>query len=111
MCPPRHFIPPASLTPGGDVSQLMEDLIDVTDWHSLGTHLGLESRQFDVIEPEIPAGVGAVQRRKRRVLDTWMKGKTGDPSWRDIVSALMKMGEYRVASDMRRKYSGSMPGT
>ena len=89
----------------------MEDLAEVTDWHSLGLKLGLRPSQLDKIVQEVPPGDGFVERVKSRVLDMWMRGKTDTPSWRDVVTALHKMGDMRTADRMREKHSGSMEAT
>ena len=101
---------PPTVQPGVSVPQLVADLAEVSDWHGLGLSLGLKTSVLSEIERNIQLGSGASKRRVCEVLDTWMKGKTGDPSCRDVVSALEKMGEHSIANEMRRKYSGSVPG-
>ena len=81
------------------VGDLSFELKTVTDWHQLGTHLGLQTDELKQIELDYQGN----ERRKKEMLDLWLRRKP-DASWKDVVSALQQMEENRVAKSIRQNY-------
>ena len=81
------------------VGELSSELQEVTDWHRLGINLGLQVHELKVIERDFQGN----ERRKEEMLDLWLR-RNPDAGWRDVVSALQRMGENRVAERMRQNY-------
>ena len=81
------------------VGDLSFELKTVTDWHKLGTHLGLQMDELKQIELDYQGN----ERRKKEMLDLWLRQKP-DAGWRDVVSALKKMEENAVAERIRQNY-------
>ena len=82
-----------------DLKQLLTACKNVSDWHSLGLHLGLRKSQLRSIELE--------HRHRMRifltVFDVWLKSSPS-ASWSDLTTALRAMGEDRIASDTEATY-------
>ena len=81
------------------VGDLSSELKTVTDWHTLGIHLGLQTYELMQIERDHHGN----ERQKQEMLDLWLRRKP-DAGWRDVVSALEEMEENRVAESIRRNY-------
>ena len=81
------------------VEDLSSELKAVTDWHQLGSCLGLPTHELKQIERDYQGN----ERRKQEMLDLWLRRKP-DAGWRDVVSALRKMEENAVAERIRQKY-------
>ena len=68
-------------------------LSEVVDWESFGINLGIEMHKLD----EIKAMCGGdLVMCKNRMYDTWLRRCT-NASWRDVLQALEKIGEMKVA--------------
>ena len=81
------------------VGDLSFELKTVTDWHQLGTCLGLQTDELKQIELDYQGN----ERRKKEMLDLWLRRKP-NAGWRDVVSALKKMEENAVAERIRQNY-------
>ena len=83
------------------VSQLLIACKSVTDWHTLGIHLGLTTSQLDNIHQTYHAN--GVDRLKTAMFDAWLKSCAS--SWDNLITALKAMGEHTVASNIEAVYS------
>ena len=84
-----------------DILILMNELIAVTNWRTLGSNLNIVESTLDVVEQEN----SKTELRKRDVLKRWLKLKP-KAAWKDVVSALRHMEENRVANSIEKKYCG-----
>ena len=82
---------------------LLKELKLVTDWHSLGINLDLQSHHLKIIQRNFG---GDDQRCKAEMLACWLQSVTA-PTWEAVVEALDQMDECQVASKIRRNYSTS----
>ena len=74
----------------------------VTDWYTLGIHLGLTTSQLDNIR--VTYHVYGLNNLKSKMFDVWLKSSS-NASWADLITALKAMGEHRVASEVGAFYS------
>ena len=79
--------------------------IDYTKWKRLGICLGL---RYNTLE-SIKADYGSVESCLLECMAAWLKGKDevrdkGGPSWSSLATALDKIGENKIASNIRAKY-------
>ena len=89
--------------------ELFEELNGVTaNWRLLGMYLSLPRKTLDIVERDNP-DVGS---RMAGMLSHWLK-KTPNASWQDVVEALRKMDENRMALGIEKKYCKEVrtPGT
>ena len=87
----------------------IDDLFDVkmtlknlNDWQSLGLALGLLYPTLERIEEEQR---GAIEKCKTKMIAAWLQQqdnvcKNGDPSWVVLRTALEKIGERQLASEL-----------
>ena len=80
------------------VDLLLQELKNV-EWDTLGTHLGLSQSEIKDIERD-HQNTG---RRRIMMFDLWLR-KEENPSWVNIIAALVEMSETRLASQLRKKY-------
>ena len=80
------------------VDLLLQELKNV-DWDVLGTYLGLSQSAIGEIERDHQS----TGRRRIVMLDMWLR-KEENPSWVKIISALEKIPETRLVSQLRKKY-------
>ena len=80
----------------------LAELIDipVLDWFTLGLKLGLSSYNLDTIQEDYPRGNKAC---KRVMFHQWLK-RDVDSSYKKLIYALEEMGEFKIASDLRKQY-------
>ena len=81
---------------------MKEVLKNVNDWHSLGLQLGLLYPTLEKIEND---NRGLVERCKTKMIAAWLKQEdnvtqTGVPSWSMLQTALRRIGEINVASQI-----------
>ena len=76
------------------------ELKTVTEWHELGMYLGVHLYELDRIEEECSTNI---KRRLQQTLSLWLQRKP-NASWLDVVNALRKMGQNRVAESILQKY-------
>ena len=70
------------------------------EWDTLGTHLGLSQSEIKDIERD-HQNTG---RRRIMMFDLWLR-KEENPSWVNIIAALVEMSETRLASQLRKNTS------
>ena len=102
---------PASTTPTTETQDallqtLSVELKDVTDWHALGVHLKVPTRELKAIEVNYPQDV---QRRKLETLKVWLKREDNNlfNLWKKIVEALRLMDENVIAKYLADIYKVS----
>ena len=82
-----------------DEGKLYCELETVTEWHELGMYLGVRLYELDRIEKECSTNT----RRLQRTLRLWLQ-RAQNASWVDVVSALQRMRQNRVAESIIQKY-------
>ena len=85
-----------------DAGKLSHELIEVVDWYQLGLNLCLPKHDLDKIQQNYHLGNN---RQRLEMLDLWLR-RTPNAARGDVVSALEKMGENRIAENMRLKDKG-----
>ena len=83
-----------------DIANLLEVLAEVTDWYSLGIHLGLKPYQLNIIEKNYP---GDNERQKSEMLSLCGSSVVNKFDWREIIVALTKMKKFRIARQIAYK--------
>ena len=92
--------PPAANLSPRDLGQLTDKLNEVTDPHTLGIKLGIESSAVTRILQD--AG-STTERQKSGILDHWLKNDL-NASWPTLVKALEKMDHKRLAERLEKTY-------
>ena len=82
-----------------DLTNLMDELRDVTDWQKLGLHLKIRQAVLE----EVEMNERDVAKIKRTMLIRWLKSNP-DAAWEDVVTALKCMDENRTAKIIEDKY-------
>ena len=82
-----------------DISKLVYELRDVTEFRTLGLYLGLKPAVLDVVEQEN----STVADKKSGMFSRWLQSNT-KAAWEDVVSALKKMENYCVAERIMMEY-------
>ena len=72
----------------------------VGDWYRLGLTLNLESDDLDIIEEDHR---GEKRKQTRKMFQLWL-GTQPDPSYEQLIKALRKVGDERVANSLCNKY-------
>ena len=85
-----------------NVKNLSSELTTITNWYQLGLNLNLQTHELDKIQQD-HAHQG-IDRQMLVMLGLWLR-RTTNPTWEDVVSALQKMGENRVAENVRQKHN------
>ena len=80
-------------------ANLLEREINVSNWDTLGTHLGLSQDEIKEIELDHQT----TERRRVEMFDKWLKEEE-NPSWEKVIDALDCMSEKNLASQLRNKY-------
>ena len=76
-------------------------LIEVLDWHILGTKLDLPVHILEKIR--IDYSVYGTDRQKQEMINKWLAYDT-KASWSKLASALGKMGNHTLAKKIQDKY-------
>ena len=76
-------------------------LIKVTEWYELGLQLGVEDVELEEIKKKNPGNLKACRRNMFRA---WLR-ITPNPSYQQLVEALMAMGEAKEADLLCKKCS------
>ena len=82
------------------LAQLTKDLHEVSDWFSLGLHLGVPPAKLYDIKHDLT--LRSTQELRTEMLSVWMK-KSG-ASWPRVVTALMVIGREALAHKIALKY-------
>ena len=85
-----------------DLIKLIDELKDVTDWHTLGLRLKIKPSILEEVEMNNRDVTGM----KRAMLKRWLRS-TPQAAWDDVVSALRMMDEERAAKAIEDKYCGT----
>lgn len=86
------------------MQSLIAELTTVTDWHSLGLHLGVPGHRLRNIEQDFQS----TERRKAEVLQYWLKICPHEKkSWQTIVAVLKAMDYENLAKKLKRKYANN----
>ena len=72
----------------------------VGDWYRLGLTLNLESDDLDIIEEDHR---GEKRKQTRKMFQLWLETQP-DPSYEQLIKALRKVGDERVANSLCSKY-------
>ena len=86
---------------------LVDAVRNVSDWHSLGSHLDLTMSKLKQLQ-SIHHAHGE-ERIKAEMFDVWLKS-CPDASWDKLVTALNEIGEKRVANKVESRYCKQLPG-
>lgn len=81
------------------LKDLSNELVKVTDWHTLGIKLEVEDHELKVIQERYHDPL----RRKHEVLSRWLH-KGHNCTWRKVVEVLIQMGELVIADVIKLKY-------
>ena len=84
---------------GTDLSQLCEEVKNISDWYSLGLYLEIPESELKTIEANYPK----VERRNQEVCATFIRSNP-KASWKLIIQALNKMDENCLAGEIHEKY-------
>ena len=84
-----------------DTATLCNELVSVSDWHTLGLYLGVQDYELDQIERSCSAE--GCRRWKQETFSLWLK-RTPSASWGDVVGALRRMRENTEAERIELKY-------
>ena len=76
-------------------------LIKVSEWYELGLQLGVEDAELEEIEKN---NRGDLKACRRNMFRAWLR-ITPDPSYQQLVEALMAVGEGKEADLLCKKYS------
>ena len=75
-------------------------LIKVTEWYELGLQLGVEDAELEVIEKD---NRGDLKACRRNMFRAWLR-ITPNPSYQQLVEALVAVGEAKAADFLCKKY-------
>lgn len=84
---------------------LYSELTDVYDWYTLGLNLGVQETELQHIQRSY--STEGSRRWKQETISLWLR-QTPGASWENVVKALQKMGENKVAEKIELKY---IPGS
>ena len=80
----------------------IEDLIDdvkTTQWYRLGLELEISQKEMDIIDEDCKRDT---KEALKKTFKQWLK--TEEPTWRQIIAALRKIGENNCARELEQKY-------
>ena len=80
----------------------MRELSQVPQWDVLGTYLGLDESEIEVIECDHHD----TARRRLVMLSKWLE-KDVDASWEKLIGSLESMSQIRLANQLKEKYCTS----
>ena len=87
-----------SLNSAPTVSDIVEELSEITDPHRLGMHLGLKEEDLKKIETDHPA----TERRKSEIIYHWKRNQFKPYSWKALADAVEKMGGHAILVEKLR---------
>lgn len=82
------------------LANIQSEIVEITDWRSLGYQLHVPKHQLDAIEEDFRR----VQRCREEVLSYWLRNDV-HASWELLVTAIRRLRMHNVlANHLRRKY-------
>ena len=85
------------------IQNLVYELKDLINWKLLGIQLGLNKSTLDKIEVDVNGKPNSVDLAKLELFDRWLK--SGElHNWKQVIEALKKIDEIKLANDLNRKY-------
>ena len=85
-----------------DLFGLIQELKEVTGWMQLGIQLRIPKHTLDKIYMQFYTQ--GEDMCKIEMLSAWLNSRTEVPTWAEVVSAVSRTGNKRVASKMASKY-------
>ena len=79
-------------------------LVRAVEWYDLGLQLGVENAELKVIQKNNP---GDLRACRREMFEAWLR-ITPNPSYQQLVEALLKVGEIDEADCLCKKYGRTM---
>ena len=79
-------------------------LVQAAEWYELGLQLGVENAELKVIKKNNP---GDFKACRREMFEAWLRITT-NPSYQQLVEALLTVGETSAADHLCQKYSKIM---
>ena len=82
------------------LANIQSEIVEITDWRSLGYQLHVPKHQLDAIEEDFRR----VQRCREEVLSYWLRNDV-HASWELLVTAIRRLRTHNVlANYLRKKY-------
>ena len=81
---------------------VVEELKSMTNWYTLGIHLGMKSSTLNRIEDHYSRPHGPARCLYQLIVKWW--NLNPHATWRDVVAALRKSEEIRLANSIEDKY-------
>ena len=75
-------------------------LVQAVVWYDLGLQLGVEDAELEAIEKYNP---GSLRACRREMFKAWLR-ITPNPSYQQLVEALLEVGEITEADHLCKKY-------
>ena len=82
-------------------------LVQTTKWYYLGLQLGIKDTELDVIEENNPKDIDTC---KRKMFKAWLR-ITPNPSYQQLVEALVAVREISEADRLCKKYGKIIAGS
>ena len=79
-------------------------LVRAVEWYDLGLQLGVENAELKVIQKNNP---GDLRARRREMFEAWLR-IAPNPSYQQLVEALLEVGEINEAGSLCKKYGKTM---
>lgn len=79
---------------------------DISNWHLFGDDLGVSSTDLDRIKAEQPTELQKLMKTVR----IWYDNHHNDACWEDVVKAIAKMGNKRLAKKVADKHGVQWKG-
>ena len=79
-------------------------LVRVVEWYDLGLQLGVENAELEVIQKN---KIGDLRACRREMFKAWLRINP-NPSFQQLVEALLAVGETSEADRLCKKYSKIM---
>ena len=79
-------------------------LVQTMKWYNLGLQLAIKDTELDVIEENNPKDIDTC---KRKMFQAWLR-ITPNPSYQQLVEALLAVGEISEADHLCKKYGKIM---
>ena len=96
-----------SLAASGDIQllDLVRELKEVIGWMLLGLQLRIPKHTLETIRCQYT--MYGEEICKTEMLSTWLNSHTEEPTWAEVVSAVSRTGNKRVARKIADKYGNS----